>query len=57
VGSGWSKRVNVQFRVESFNISNTPNFSIGNGSSGASSGKPAFGGVSQTDPNWTPRQY
>ena len=52
-----TERVNVQFRVESFNISNTPNFYIGNGSSGASFGNPAFGGVSQTDPNYTPRQY
>jgi hypothetical protein len=52
-----TERVNVQFRVESFNISNTPNFYIGNGSSGASFGNTAFGGVSQTDPNYTPRQY
>jgi hypothetical protein len=52
-----TERVNVQFRVESFNISNTPNFYIGNGSSGASFGNPAFGGISQTDPNYTPRQY
>jgi hypothetical protein len=47
----------VQFRAESFNISNTPNFYIGNGSSGASFGNPAFGAVSQTDPNYTPREY
>jgi len=52
-----TERVNVQFRVESFNISNTPNFYIGNGSSDASFGNTAFGGVSQTDPNYTPRQY
>jgi len=49
--------VKVQFRAESFNISNTPNFYIGNGSSGASFGNPAFGGISQTDPNYTPREY
>ena len=49
--------VNVQFRAESFNISNTPNFYIGNGSSGASFGNPTFGGISQTDPNYTPREY
>ena len=47
----------MQFRAESFNISNTPNFYIGNGSSGASFGNPAFGGISQTDPNYTPREY
>jgi TonB dependent receptor len=52
-----TERVKVQFRAESFNISNTPNFYIGNGSSGASFGNTAFGGISQTDPNYTPRQY
>jgi hypothetical protein len=43
--------------MESFNISNTPNFYIGNGGSGASFCDTALGGVSQTDPNYTPRQY
>jgi hypothetical protein len=43
--------------MESFNISNTPNFYIGNGAGGASFCDTAFGGVSQTDPNYTPRQY
>jgi hypothetical protein len=33
----------VQFRAESFNISNTPNS--------------AFGGISQSDPNYTPLKY
>ena len=47
----------MQLRAESFNISNTPNYYIGNGSSGASFGNPAFGKISQTDPNYTPRQY
>jgi hypothetical protein len=47
----------VQFRAESFNISNTPYFFIGNGNSEASFGNPAFGGISQTDPNYTPREY
>jgi hypothetical protein len=52
-----TERTKVQFRAESFNISNTPNFYIGNGSSGASFGNTAFGGVSLTDPNYAPSQY
>jgi hypothetical protein len=52
-----NERVKVQFRAEAFNISNTPNFYIGNGSSGASFGNPAFGSISQTDPNYTPREF
>src|SRR6201998_787989 len=52
-----SERVKLQFRAESFNISNTPNFYIGNGSSAASFGNPAFGTVSQTDPNYNPREF
>jgi hypothetical protein len=52
-----TERVNMQFSAESFNISNTPNYYIGNGSSGVSFGNPAFGKISQTDPNYTPRQY
>ena len=52
-----TERVKLQFRAESFNVSNTPNFYIGNGSSAASFGNPAFGTVSQTDPNYTPREY
>ena len=52
-----TERLNVQFRAESYNISNTPNFYIGNGSSTASFGNSGFGVVSQTDPNYTPRLY
>ena len=52
-----TERAKMQFRAESFNISNTPNFYIGNGSSGASFGNPAFGSISQTDPNYSPREY
>ena len=47
----------IQFRAESFNISNTPNFYIGNGTSTSQFGNAAFGQVSQVDPNYTPRLY
>jgi hypothetical protein len=47
----------MQFRVESFNISNTPNLYLQNGQPGDSFGNSAFGQISQTDPNYTPRQY
>ncbi|RXH56101.1 TonB-dependent receptor [Granulicella sibirica] len=52
-----TERVSVQFRAESYNISNTPNFYIGNGTSASQFGNAAFGQVSQTDPNYTPRLY
>jgi hypothetical protein len=52
-----TERVNMQFRVESFNISNTPNLYLQNGQPGDSFGNSAFGQISQTDPNYTPRQY
>ncbi len=53
-----TERVNLQFRVESFNISNTPSFFIANNNSGSQSfGNSAFGTISSTDPNYTPREY
>jgi hypothetical protein len=53
-----TERVNVQFRVESYNISNTPNLYIANNnSSNQQFGNAAFGTVSATDPNYVPRQY
>ena len=52
-----TERVNVQFRAESYNISNTPNFYIGNNTSATQFGNAGFGQVSQTDPNYTPRLY
>jgi Carboxypeptidase regulatory-like domain len=53
-----TERVNVQFRVESFNISNTPSFYVANNnSSNESFGNAAFGTISATDPNYTPREF
>lgn len=53
-----TERATIQFRVESFNISNTPNFYIANNnSSNQQFGNAAFGTISSTDPNYNPRQY
>jgi hypothetical protein len=53
-----TERATIQFRVESFNISNTPNFFIANNnSSNQQFGNAAFGTISATDPNYNPRQY
>jgi hypothetical protein len=53
-----AERLTVQFRVETFNISNTPNFYIANNnSSNQQFGNAAFGTISATDPNYNPRQY
>jgi hypothetical protein len=52
-----TERVGVQFRVESYNISNTPNFYLQNGQPGDEFGNAGFGQISQTDPNYTPRLY
>jgi hypothetical protein len=53
------ERSNLQFRVESFNISNTPNFFMANTNSttNVQFGTSAFGTISETDPNYVPRQY
>jgi hypothetical protein len=53
-----TERATIQFRVETFNISNTPNFYIANNnSSNQEFGNAAFGSISATDPNYNPRQY
>jgi hypothetical protein len=48
----------IQFRTEAFNISNTPNFFIGNNNtSNQEFGNASFGQITATDPNYNPRQY
>lgn len=47
----------LQFRAEAFNISNTPNWIISQGSGNVQLGNPAFGTVTATDSNYTPRLY
>jgi Carboxypeptidase regulatory-like domain len=53
-----TEHATVQFRVETFNISNTPNFIIVNNlSSNQAFGNASFGSISATDPGYNPRQY
>jgi len=52
-----TERFGLQFRAESYNISNTPNFYLNNGQPGDQFGNAGFGQISQADPNYTPRQY
>jgi hypothetical protein len=53
-----TERATIQFRVETFNISNTPNFFIANNnSSNQEFGNASFGQITATDPNYNPRQY
>jgi hypothetical protein len=49
--------LNVQFRAESYNISNTPSYIIPLGSANTVLGNPAFGTVTNYDSNYTPRLY
>ena len=50
-----TERVNLQFRAEAFDISNTPSYIITQGSGNAQLGNSAFGTVSAYDPNYNPR--
>ena len=52
-----TERLNLQFRAEAFNISNTPSYIILDGSGNVQLGNPSFGTVSQADPNYNPRQF
>jgi len=52
-----TERLAVQFRAESFNISNTPSYIINDGSGNVQLGNSAFGTVSNYDTNYTPRLF
>jgi hypothetical protein len=53
-----AERATIQFRVEAFNISNTPSFFIpNNNSSNQTFGNTNFGTITNTDPNYNPREY
>ena len=52
-----TERVNIQFRAESFNVSNTPSYIINLGSGNAQLGNPSFGTISNYDTNYNPRTY
>ena len=52
-----AERVNLQFRAEAYNITNTPSFIFPLGDGGAELGSADFGVVSNFDPNYTPRLY
>ena len=52
-----TERLNLQFRAEAYNISNTPSFIFPLGDSSVELGSTNFGKVSNFDPNYTPRLY
>ena len=52
-----TEKVNLQFRAEAFDITNTPDYYIPNtGSNNAELGSSTFGRVTDYDPNYNPRQ-
>lgn len=48
--------VNLQFRAEAFDVSNTPSYIINSGSGSATLGNTAFGQIQNYDTNYVPRQ-
>jgi hypothetical protein len=52
-----TERAALQFRAESFNISNTPSYQITQNSGNVQIGNPNFGQVTAVDSNYTPRLY
>ena len=52
-----TERFNLQFRAESYNVSNTPSYQILDGSGSVQLGSSSFGTVQNTDSNYNPRLY
>jgi len=52
-----TEKVNLEFRAEAYNISNTPSYIINDGSGNVQLGNASFGTVSNFDPNYNPRQF
>jgi hypothetical protein len=50
-----TERAKIQFRAETFNISNTPSYQITQNSGNVQLGNSAFGTVTAVDSNYTPR--
>ncbi|ADW70986.1 TonB-dependent receptor [Granulicella tundricola] len=52
-----TERVNLEFRAEAFDLTNTPDYYIGNNNvANAQLGSSTFGQVTNYDPNYNPRQ-
>jgi len=50
-----TERTKIQFRAETFNISNTPSYQLTQGSGNVQLGNSSFGSVTDVDSNYTPR--
>jgi hypothetical protein len=50
-----TERVNLQFRAESFNVSNTPSYILTQGSGNVTLGSSTFGSITDYNPNYNPR--
>ena len=50
-----TERVNMQFRAESFNVSNTPSYILTQGSNNVTLATTTFGSITDYNPNYNPR--
>jgi hypothetical protein len=51
-----TERLNLQFRAEAFDLTNTPSYIITSGSGSATLGNSAFGSIQNYDTNYVPRE-